>query len=98
MIDAYNSVRLMILFNQVNAYVHGILRYHATVTIRLLWVMFLFLKKKLCFYLSGYHSDVLLISINTVKANLIKMHLLEKQNVKSLLNVCTGRIILTSNM
>jgi hypothetical protein len=44
------------------------------------------------------HRDVPLISRNTVKADLVKMHLLEKQKVKSLLNVCTGRISLTSDM
>jgi hypothetical protein len=42
-------------------------------------------------------SDVPLISRNTAKANLIKMYMLEKQNVKSLLNVCPGRISLTSD-
>ena len=42
------------------------------------------------------HRDVPLISRNIVKADMIKMHLLEKQNVKSLLNVCAGRISLTS--
>jgi hypothetical protein len=44
------------------------------------------------------HKDVPLISRNTVKADLVKMYLLEKQKVKSLLNVCLGRISLTSNM
>jgi hypothetical protein len=43
-------------------------------------------------------SDVPLISRNIVKADLVKMHLWEKQKVKSLLNVCTGRISLTSDM
>jgi hypothetical protein len=43
-------------------------------------------------------SDVPLISRNTAKADLIKMHMLEKQNVKSLLNVCPGRISLTSDL
>ena len=43
-------------------------------------------------------SDVPLISRNFAKANLVKMHLLEKQKVKSLLNVCTGRISLTSDL
>jgi hypothetical protein len=44
------------------------------------------------------HRDVPLISRNTVKADMLKMHLLEKQNVKSLLNVCAGRISLTSDL
>ena len=44
------------------------------------------------------HRDVPLISRKTVKVDLVNMHLLEKQNVKSLLNVCTGRISLTSDM
>jgi hypothetical protein len=43
-------------------------------------------------------SDVPLISRNTAKADLIKMHMLEKQKVKSLLNVCPGRISLTSDL
>jgi hypothetical protein len=43
-------------------------------------------------------SNVPLISRNTAKANLVKMHLLEKQKVKSLLNVYTERISLTSDM
>jgi heterodisulfide reductase subunit A-like polyferredoxin len=45
-----------------------------------------------------FHRDLPLISRNTAKADLVKMHLLEKQKVKSLLNVCTGRISLTSDM
>ena len=44
------------------------------------------------------HRDVPLISRNTVKADLVKMCLLEKQKVKSLLNVCPERISLTSDM
>jgi hypothetical protein len=44
------------------------------------------------------HSDVPLISRNTAKADLIKMHILEKQNVKSLFNVCPGRISLASDL
>jgi hypothetical protein len=43
-------------------------------------------------------SDVPLICRNTAKADLIKMHMLEKQKVKSLLNVCPGRISLTSDL
>jgi hypothetical protein len=43
-------------------------------------------------------SDVPLISRNTANADLVKMHLLEKQEVKSLLNVCTERINLTYDM
>jgi hypothetical protein len=43
-------------------------------------------------------SDVPLISRNTAKADLIKMHMLEKQKVKALLNVCPGMISLTSNL
>jgi hypothetical protein len=43
-------------------------------------------------------SDVPLISRNTVKADLVKMHLWEEQKVKSLLNVCTGMISLTFDM
>jgi len=43
-------------------------------------------------------SDVPLISRNTANADLIKMHMLEKQKVKSLLNVCPGRISLTSDL
>jgi hypothetical protein len=43
-------------------------------------------------------SDVPLISRNIVKADLIKMHLREKQRVKSMLNVCPGRICLTSDL
>jgi len=43
-------------------------------------------------------NDVPLISRNTAKADLIKMHMLEKQKVKSLLNVCHGRISLTSDL
>jgi hypothetical protein len=42
-------------------------------------------------------SDVSLISRNTATADLIKMHMLEKQKVKSLLNVCPQRISLTSD-
>jgi hypothetical protein len=44
------------------------------------------------------HKDVPLISRNTAKADLVKMYLLEKQKVKSFLNVCLGRISLTSDM
>jgi hypothetical protein len=44
------------------------------------------------------HKDVPLISRNTAKADLVKMYLLEKQKVKSFLNVCPGRISLTSDM
>jgi hypothetical protein len=44
------------------------------------------------------HKDVPLISRNTAKADFVKMYLLEKQKVKSLLNVCPGRISLTSDM
>ena len=44
------------------------------------------------------HRDVPLTSRNTVEADLIKMHLLEKQNVKSLLNVCARRISLTYDL
>jgi hypothetical protein len=44
------------------------------------------------------HSDVPLISRNIVKADLVKMHMLEKQKVKSLLNVCLRRISLTSDL
>jgi hypothetical protein len=43
-------------------------------------------------------SDVSLISTNTAKADLIKMYMLEKHKVKSLLNVCPGRINLTSDL
>jgi len=43
-------------------------------------------------------SDVPLVSRNTAKADLIKMHMLKKQKVKSSLNVCLGRISLTSNL
>jgi hypothetical protein len=43
-------------------------------------------------------SDVPLISRNTGNADLIEMHMLEKQKVKSLLNVCLGRISLTSDL
>jgi hypothetical protein len=43
-------------------------------------------------------SDVPLICRKTVKADLIKMHILEKQKVKSLLNVCPVRISLTSDL
>jgi hypothetical protein len=43
-------------------------------------------------------SDVPLICRNTAKADLIKMHMLEKQKVKSLLNVYHGRISLTSDL
>ena len=44
------------------------------------------------------HKDVPLISRNITKADLVKMYLLEKQNVKSLLNVCLRRISLISDM
>ena len=44
------------------------------------------------------HSDVLLISRNTVKADLVKMHMMEKQKIKSMLNVCPGRTSLTSDL
>jgi hypothetical protein len=43
-------------------------------------------------------SDVPLISRNTANADLIKMQMLEKQMGKSLLNVCPGRISLTSDL
>ena len=43
-------------------------------------------------------SDVPLISRNTVKADLVTMHMLDKQKVKFLLNVCHGKISLTSNL
>jgi hypothetical protein len=43
-------------------------------------------------------SDVLLISRNTAKADLIKLYMLEKQKVKSMLNVCPGRISLTLDL
>jgi hypothetical protein len=43
-------------------------------------------------------SDVPFISKDTVKADLVKMHLREKQRVKSMLNACPGRICLTSNL
>jgi hypothetical protein len=43
-------------------------------------------------------SDIPLISRNTAKADLIKMHMLEKQKVKSLLNVCPWRTSLSSNL
>jgi hypothetical protein len=43
-------------------------------------------------------NDIPLISRNTAKADLIKMHMLEKQKVKSLLNICPGRISLTSDL
>jgi hypothetical protein len=43
-------------------------------------------------------SDVPLIFINTVKADLVTMHMLDKQKVKSLLNVCHGRISLTFDL
>jgi hypothetical protein len=43
-------------------------------------------------------SNVPLISRNTTKADLIKMHMLEKQKVKSLLNVYLRRISLTSDL
>jgi hypothetical protein len=43
-------------------------------------------------------SDVPIIFRNTVKVNLIKMYLREKQRVKSMLDVCPGRICLTSDL
>ena len=44
------------------------------------------------------HSDVLIISRNTGKTNLIKMHMKEKGTVKSMLNACLRRICLTSDL
>jgi hypothetical protein len=46
-------------------------------------------------YLRG---DVPFISRNTVKADLVKMYLREKEKVKSMLSVCPGRICLTSDL
>jgi hypothetical protein len=46
-------------------------------------------------YLRG---DVPFISRNTIKANLVKMYLREKERIKSLLSICPGRICLTSNV
>jgi hypothetical protein len=43
-------------------------------------------------------SDVPLISRNTAKVNLVKMHMMVKQKVKSMLNVCPGMISLTSDL
>jgi hypothetical protein len=43
-------------------------------------------------------SDVPVISRNTAKADVIKLHLREKQMVKSMLDVCPGRICLTSDL
>jgi hypothetical protein len=45
-----------------------------------------------------YHRNAPLISRNTAKADLVKMYLLEKQKVKSLLNVCLVRISLISDI
>jgi hypothetical protein len=46
-------------------------------------------------YLRG---DVPFISRNTIKANLMKMYLREKEMIKSMLSVCPGRICLTSDL
>jgi hypothetical protein len=46
-------------------------------------------------YLRG---DAPFISRNTAKADLLKMHLREKERIKSMLNVCPGRICLTSDL
>jgi hypothetical protein len=43
-------------------------------------------------------SDAPLISRNTLKADLRNLHLREKQKVKYILNVCPGRIYLTSDL
>jgi hypothetical protein len=43
-------------------------------------------------------SDVSLISRNATKVDLVKMHMMEKQKVKSILNVCPGRISLTYDL
>lgn len=43
-------------------------------------------------------SDVSVISRNTAKADVIKLHLREEQKVKSTLNVYPGRICLTSDL
>jgi hypothetical protein len=44
------------------------------------------------------HSDAPLISRNTPKAKLRNLHLREKQKVKSILNVCLGKICLTFDL
>jgi hypothetical protein len=46
-------------------------------------------------YLRG---DVSFIYRNTVKADLVKMYLREKESIKFMLSVCPGRICLTSNL
>jgi hypothetical protein len=45
-----------------------------------------------------FRSGVQLISRNTVKADLIMMHVREKQKIKSILHDCLGRICLTSDL
>jgi hypothetical protein len=42
--------------------------------------------------------DALLISRNTLKADLKILHMRKKQNVKFMLNGCPGRICLTSDL
>ena len=46
-------------------------------------------------YLCG---DVPFIFINTVKVDLVKMYMREKQKIKSMLSVCPGRICLTFDL